>query len=261
MGHREKNPALTPNVSRADHLLRVWLGSVIPPLYLLAALYLSTAHAAAGFILNPYRFAGAGSSFLVNQNFEGTGYDNGETWTEAGTGTVDEDHTGTVIAGSQSLQINLAAQTGSTSVTFTAQGTLYTKFQFRVASTNSGNVTIATIRNGSTTLGTLLLIGANRTLRAVAAGGSNASASATIALNTNIFIWFEYVKGSGSNAICRAGWATTDSKPALTSTGAQTCLSSNGTSTSDANTLYLGHTVSGTYEAFFDVVQASASAF
>jgi hypothetical protein len=224
----------------------------------IACLYLGTAHAVAGFILNPYRFAAAGSSYLVDEGFEGTGYE--ETWTEAGTGTIDEDHTGTVIAGSQSLQINLSAQTGSTAVTFTAQGSLFAKFRFRVASTSS-NPTIATIRNGSTILGSLILVGVNRTMRTTAAGGSNASSSATLPLNTDIYIWLEYVKGSGSNAICRAGWATTDSKPALTSTGTQTCLSSNGTSTSDADTLYLGHTVSGTYECFYDVVQAASSAF
>jgi hypothetical protein len=229
--------------------------------YIIAAFHLSASWSVAGFVINPYRFVTSGTTYLINQNFEGSSYDNGETWTEAGTGTVDEDHTGTVIAGSQSLRVNLSAQTGSTYATFTAQGTLYTKFQFRVASTNSGNVTIATIRNGSTTLGTLLLVGANRTLRAVAAGGSNASASGTIATGTNIYVWLEYVKGTGANAICRAGWATTDSKPALTSTGAQTCFSSNGTSTSDANTLYLGHTVSSTYECFFDAVQVSATAF
>ena len=228
----------------------------------IACLYLGTAHAVAGFILNPYRFATAGGSFLVNQNFETatTGYDNGETWSESGTGTVEAANTGTVIVGSQSLQINLAAQTGSTAVTFTAQGTLFTKFRFRVASTSS-NPTIATIRNGTTTLGSLILVGVNRTMRTMAAGGSNGSSSATLPLNTDIYIWLEYVKGTGSNAICRAGWATTDSKPALTSTGTQTCLSSNGTSTSDADTLYLGHTVSGTYECFYDAVQASASAF
>jgi hypothetical protein len=224
----------------------------------IACLYLGTAHAVAGFILNPYRFAAAGSSYLVDEGFEGTGYE--ETWTEAGTGTIDEDHTGTVIAGSQSLQINLSAQTGSTAVTFTAQGSLFAKFRFRVASTSS-NPTIATIRNGSTILGSLILVGVNRTMRTTAAGGSNASSSATLPLNTDIYIWLEYVKGSGSNAICRAGWATTDSKPALTSTGTQTCLSSNGTSTSDADTFYLGHTVSGTYECFYDAVQVAASAF
>ena len=34
--------------------------------------------------VNSYRFATA-QTFLVNQNFEGAGYDNGESWTENGT--------------------------------------------------------------------------------------------------------------------------------------------------------------------------------
>lgn len=223
----------------------------------IACLYLGTAHAVA-FVLNPYRFGTSGSSFLLEEGFEGTGYEN--TWTESATGTVDEDHTGTVIVGSQSLQVNLAAQTGSTYAAFTAQGSLFCKFRYNVAST-SGNPTIATIRNGTTILGSLILVGVNRTMRTTAAGGSNASSSATIPTGTNIYIWFEYVKGTGANAICRAGWATTDSKPALTSTGTQTCLSSNGTSTSDADRLYLGHSVSSTYECFYDAVQVSATAF
>jgi hypothetical protein len=227
--------------------------------YIIAAFHISASWSVAGFVINPYRFVTSGSSFLLNQNSEGTGYDNGETWTEAGTGTVDEDHTGTVIAGSQSLRVNLSAQTGSTYASFTSQSSLFVKCRFRVASTSS-NPTIITIRNGTTILASLILVGVNRTLR-VNGGGSNGSASGTIATGTNIFVWFEYVKGTGSNAITRAGWAATDSKPDLSTTGAQTCIATNGTGTVNADRLYLGHSVSSTYEAFFDAVQVSATAF
>lgn len=227
----------------------------------IACLYLGTAHAVAGFILNPYRFVSSGSSFLLNQNFEGTGYDNGETWTEAGTGTVDEDHTGTVIAGSQSLRINLASQNGSSYTEFTAQSALYIKFRFRVASTNGGNQVVATIRDGATVLGTLTLAGASRVLRATAAGGSNGTSTDVLPVDTNLYVWFEYIQGTGANAICRCGWATTDSKPSLASTGTKTGVSSNGTSTSQPNRLYFGNTGTGIVECFFDVVQAASSAF
>jgi len=212
-------------------------------------------------LMNPYRFAAAGSSFLVNQNFETptTGYDNGETWTAAGTGTIDPAEATVVIVGTQSLQIVLSSQTGSTYTSFAAQSSLFTKFRFRVASTSS-NPTIATIRNGTTTLASLLLVGANRTMR-VNGGGSNGSSSATIATNTDIYIWFEYVKGTGSNAITRAGWALTDVKPDLSVTGAQTCIASNGTGTVDADRIYLGHTVSSTYEAYYDAIQIASAAF
>jgi hypothetical protein len=202
-------------------------------------------------------FRSSGSSFLIEEGFEGTGFEN--TWTKAGTGTVDEDQTTIVIAGSQSLHINLASQTGNAYTAFTAQGSLFAKFRFRVASTSS-NPTIATIRNGATVLASLILVGANRTLR-VNGGGSNGSASGTIATNTNIYIWFEYIKGTGANAICRAGWSLTDVKPDLSVTGAQTCIASNGTGTLDADRLYLGPTLSSTYECFFDSIQIAASAF
>jgi hypothetical protein len=92
-------------------------------------------------------------------------------------------------------------------------------------------------------------------------GGSNGSSSATIATNTDIYIWFEYVKGTGSNAITRAGWALTDVKPDLSVTGAQTCIASNGTGTLDADRIYLGHTVSSTYEAYYDAIQIASAAF
>jgi hypothetical protein len=227
----------------------------------IACLYLGTAHAVAGFILNPYRFATSGSAFLLEQNFEGTGYDNAETWTESATGTVDEDNTGTVIAGSQSLRVNISGQTGSTYASFTATNDVYCKFRFRVASTNGGNQVIATIRDGATVLGTLTLAGASRVLRALAMGGSNGTSTDVLPLNTDIYIWFEYLAGTGANGICRCGWATTDSKPSLASTGAKTGVSSNGTSTAQPSRLYLGNTGSGTVECFFDAVQVSASAF
>jgi hypothetical protein len=201
----------------------------------------------------------SGSSFLLEEGYEGTGYEN--TWTAAGTGTVDPDEASTVIAGSQSLRVNLSAETGSAYAEVSAQSHLYTKFRLRVASTNGGNQTIATIRDGTTTLGTLVLIGVNRVLRVVNPGGGNGSSSATLPTNTNLFIWFEYVQGTGSNAIVRAGWDTSDSKPSLASSGAQTCYNGAGTSTATANRLYLGHSVSSTYECFFDAVQVSATAF
>jgi hypothetical protein len=229
--------------------------------YIIAAFHLSASWSVAGFVINPYRFVTSGSSFLLNQNFEGTGYDNGETWTEAGTGTVDEDHTSTVIAGSQSLRVNLSAQTGSTYAAFTAINDVYCKFRFRVASTNGGNQIVATIRDGATALGTLTLAGASRVLRATAAGGSNGTSSDVLPVNTDIYVWFEYLKGTGANAICRCGWATTDSKPSLASTGAKTGVSSNGTSTAQPSRIYLGNTGTGTVECFFDAVQVSATAF
>lgn len=56
---------------------------------------------------------GASVSWIVNQNFEETGYDNGEAsrWTEP-SGTVNEDYTSVVLRGSQSMQNTTATAYG-----------------------------------------------------------------------------------------------------------------------------------------------------
>lgn len=204
-----------------------------------------------------------GSSFLLQEGFEGTGYEN--TWTAAGAGTVDADETSTVITGSQSLHIALVSQTGSTYADFTAQSSVFVKLRIRVASTNDGTQTIATLRNGTTLLASLILAGASRVIRANAAGGSNNTSTGTgseIPVNENLYVWFEYVKGTGANdAICRVGWAATDSKPTFVAAGTTTAISANGSGSVDANRIYLGNTSSGYFDAYFDTVQVSASAF
>lgn len=213
-------------------------------------------------IINPFVFAApAGPSFILEEDFEipTTGYEN--TWVEAGGGTIAPANTTTVIVGGQSLQILLAGQMGSTYHEFASHSSIFCKFRFRVASTNSGNQVFATIRDGATALATFTMAGASRVLRATAAGGSNGTSSDAVPLNTDIYVWIEYVAGTGSNAIARIGWATTDSKPSLASTGAKTGVSSNGTATASANRLYLGNTGMGTMECFFDAVQVSDTAF
>ncbi len=209
--------------------------------------------------------SGGGPSYLVYQNFETptTGYDNSETWTEAGTGTIEAANTTTVIVGSQSLQILLSSQSGSTYVGFSSQSSLFIKFRFRVASTNGANQVFATIRDGATVLATFTMAGGSRVLRATAAGGANGTSTDAVPLDTDLYVWLEYEAGPGTLSVARIGWATTDTKPSMASTGAKTGVS---TSTSapagtSANRLYLGNTNSGIMECFFDVVQASDTAF
>jgi hypothetical protein len=205
--------------------------------------------------------SGGGSSFLLEEGFEGTGFEN--TWTTAGTGTVDPDEATTVIAGSQSLHINLITpgQTGSAYADFAAQGSVFVKFRLRVVSTNGGTQTIATIRNGTTLLASLILAGASRVMRANAAGGSNNTSTDALPVDTDLYVWFEYVKGTGADAICRVGWATTDTKPTFVAAGGKTGISANGSGTSDASRFYLGNTSSGIVEFFADTVQVAATAF
>jgi hypothetical protein len=202
----------------------------------------------------------AGGSFLVNQGFEGTGYDNGETWTGS---SVDPDYTGVVLAGSQSLQLVTTGTVANAWVSFTGQDAVYSKLLLYVVSTPGTNQVFATIRNGTTVLASFTIAGANRNLRATAAGGGNATSSGVMPTGTPLYVWLEYVKGTGSNAIARAGWRLVsdgDFKPALTSTGAQTAIST-GSATSQGDRWYIGHTNNTTNEIIVDTVQISGSAF
>lgn len=215
-------------------------------------------------IINPFAFAApAGPSFILEEDFEipTTGYEN--TWVEAGGGTIDPANTTTVLVGSQSLQILLATQTGSTYHEFASHSSIFCKFRFRVASTNGGNQIFVSIRSGTTVLANYTMAGASRLLRATAAGGGNSTSSDAVPVDTDLYVWIEYEAGPGTLSVARIGWATTDSKPSLASTGAKTGVS---TSTSapagtSANRLYLGNTGTGTMECFFDAVQVSDTAF
>jgi hypothetical protein len=206
-----------------------------------------------------------GVPFLTNQTFEMpvTGFANNETWVTAGTGTVNPVYATSPIQGTQSLLIQTSAQQASAYHTFTAQSTLFVKFRFRIdLGTTSLNPIIATIRNGTTVLATLSMAGTSSHLLRVTSGGGTANSSTdVIPTGTDLYGWFEYAAGTGSNAVARAGWATTDTKPTLVATGGKTCVSSNGTATASANRLYIGHTANTTVTNVFDVVQSAASAF
>jgi len=202
----------------------------------------------------------SGSSLLLEEGFEGTGYEN--TWTAAGTGTVDPDEASTVIAGSQSLHINLVSQTGSTYSAYSATGTVFVKFRLRAVSTNGGTQAIATIRDGTNVLATCSLAGSPPKLRANAAGGSNNTSLEAVPDDENLWVWFEYVKGTGAgDAVCRVGWHDSDVKPTFVAAEQRTAISANGSGTANGSRLYLGNTSSGYFDAYFDTVQVSASAF
>lgn len=202
------------------------------------------------FLINSYRFGSSEPAWLIKQGFEGDGYDNGESWTPVGTGgtgAVDPDYTGIVLAGSRSLRILLSSQSGGTYREVAANGALYVRMMLRMDSTANG--VIATMRTANTVRATLSRIG--NKMRVQASGGSANDTTDDIPTGTTLYLWFEYVSGSGSDAIARAGWSTTPTKPTLAAGGATTCASTNGTGTGTVNRLYLGTTAS---TSSFDVV-------
>lgn len=207
-----------------------------------AVLWLSAGWAAAGILINPYTVASGAPepAWIIRQGFEGTGYDNAETWTAAGTGSVDPDSTATVLEGTQSLRIQLTSQTGSTYREVTAAGALYVRMLLRMDSI--GNGVLATIRTANTIRATLSRV--SNKLRVQPSGGTSNDSTDNLPTGTTLYLWFEYISGSGSDAIARAGWSTTATKPTLSASGSTTCASTNGTGTGTVNRLYLGTTAS-----------------
>jgi hypothetical protein len=223
-------------------------------------LWLSAGWAAAGIIINPYAFGTAEPSWVIRQGFEGTGYDNAETWTQSGSGTIDPDYTGLVLAGSQSLRLVTSGTAALTYRQITGQSTLYCRWRMRIVSIDSSAQTLMTIRAG-TTLHASLVKDATGKLRVTAGGGTLNTSTDNIPVGTDLWMWAEYEQGTGSNSIARGGWSTTDTKPTLTASGATSAVSSNGTRTTPADRFYLGHNTNTTWEIVWDEIRALGTPF
>lgn len=226
----------------------------------LAALLLTVCTLAAQSLSDPAFVAsltvpasGTSETLIKLETFEATGYDAGNTWTEAGSATPDEDYAGaSLIDGSQSLQINVTAQTSSTELTYTlAQADQYFFCKVRKVGGTS-NPLIVTLRNGTTSLAIISLTSSD-TVTVTASGGTADATTDTFADGTVIYLWLHFTQGSGANAAIRAWASTTGTKPADGGTGYAESL--DGTTTAQGNRFRLGFTASSTCEVIFDTVK------
>ena len=195
-------------------------------------------------------------SYLVQQGFEGTGYDNDETWVSTGTGTVDPDYAANPLVGSQSLQLVTSAQPGAAYIEFDARSDSFGFFRYRLDSGSAA--TVASFRNGSTAVAVMSVVGGK--LRVLAAGGSNNDSAGNFPTETDVYVWFEYEAGSGLDAVARAGWSEYGTKPSLTAGGAASAVSNDGTGLGTFTRFYLGTTGSGTSSVVYDHVRMLGTA-
>lgn len=200
-------------------------------------------------VVDPYLFSAVGPTYLINQNFEGTGYDNSETWTETATGTVDEDYTGDVIAGSQSLRIVVSTQTGETRKDITAISDIFVYFRFKRVSGTT--LRLITFRDTTNTRG-LVNLNSSGTLT-LNHGSASASTVGTIAASDSVHIWVRYTQGTGADGFMEVGFSTDGTKPTSGNNYASTSV---GTSTTTVNRIALGTTSNQTAEGIFDRVLA-----
>jgi hypothetical protein len=138
------------------------------------------------------------TGFLRCQNFENTGYDNSETWSEGGGGTVDEDEASTVLRGSQSLQIIYdTSTTYAQNQLASGQTEIYLHFLFRCDDLPTGTRTILKgYSAGVTGLFNIYLL-SNGTLRMVV-GGADLTTTDAISADTNYRIWAYFHDASGA---------------------------------------------------------------
>ena len=198
----------------------------------------------------------AGASYLFQENFEVTGYEN--TWTEGGTGTVDEDYStsGLGLEGSKCLRLEAAAQSPrATSDNWSAQSDLWFYVLVRPVSLPAATMMLLTLQATTTECVRIRLDPAG-TLKVRAGGGTENTTVAATSAGTTYHIWVHYTKGTGSNAFGSVAFSTDGVKP---TSGNQYRETTNGTAASDCNNVRFGVTSSGTFDLLYDKVRVSAS--
>lgn len=159
-----------------------------------------------------------GQTFLIDEGFEGTGYE--ESWTET-TGTPNEDYTDTVLSGSQSLYMNGTAASQSTdSSNIGDQTDFWIKFKFRpLTLPGAGREIIRFMLNGAQSGSSELQIDASGRL-VLLNGTASATTAAGMSVGNTYDVWIHFVAGSGANGIALAAWAAVgSSRPTATGAG------------------------------------------
>lgn len=153
---------------------------------------------------------GGGEDYAVQQGFEGTGYDNGETWVE--TGGPDPDYTGVVLAGSQSLRLN---QTGAAMSTYTEHATTnevhgYALLRPVTIDTTNVRVVIGFLQPNGTEVASVRVTTTGGVR--VTSGASNGTTSATIANGNTYHVWWRYYT-DGADVTVEVWFSTDGTKP------------------------------------------------
>lgn len=181
-------------------LIRGYKMRYIKYLILLILLIPVLAWAKGYYLVSGVQDTGECANYLICQNFEGTGYDKSETWTETvNSGTVDEDYTTVILRGSQSLY--LFDDSYSWSWVKSPNGTYATTFgfhgRFYFTGSSSDEATFLGIYNSSNALIASLLRKSNNSITIT--HGSVLAYPGTYANTTEFHFWMEYIKSSGSN--------------------------------------------------------------
>ena len=198
---------------------------------------------------------GTCTGFMFCQNFEGTGYDNSETWTEGG--TVDEDYTTTVLRGSQSCSL-----ADSSSIRHNTGGTyteIYAFARYRFAdATPTSSTYIYKNLDGSADFGGLKLLTTGR-LSCDHGAQSNVS-SGSLSSDTTYYIWIHFKASTGAGDGIMSATVSTTRNPAE-ATAALGCSEEAGDDAdTNIDTVYFGSSAAGGAGVIVDQVLVKTSA-
>ncbi len=189
--------------------------------------------------------SGGGTTYLVDQNFEGTGYDNSESWTESG--SVDEDYTTTVLRGSNSCYVSGADSSANHIITDTSEIWLHILVRFTALPTGDPATIIRLKGNEQSTEVARVYIRTDGT--AELKHGSSISYGTTVyAINTTYHFWLHWKKSTGSDGEAELYIGTTTTRPTTAE-----CTRTAGTGTYDVDNLAL-HAYAGMTNIFDQVL-------
>jgi len=158
----------------------------------------------------------SGPTFLVNENFEGTGTPSG--WFIGGSGNPDS--TSPAVSGAQSLKLSAATSDYGQLASEASGDELYFKCKVQFSTLPSSTVLLLQfIDSGFSQIGGLYIDSTGH-LSIDLATFTTSGMSA----DTTYYLWVHIKKGTGSNAVLQCAFAETDSRPAWLgySTGANT---------------------------------------
>jgi len=152
----------------------------------------------------------SGPTYLVKQGFEGTGYDNSETWTENASPNEDYATAPAPLVGSQSWQT--AAIGGEAYRNYTANDEVWA-YGICNIQTLANNRIIFAIRNSSDSGLVNIKCNADGSMSMVNFATTVNTSAGLISNGTTFHIWVHYIKGTGANSTGELYVSANDTKP------------------------------------------------
>jgi hypothetical protein len=211
-------------------------------------------------------------TFLSCQNFEGTGFDNSESWiTQVSDGIADPDYVTTHLRGSQSLRMGDDTSVGTYAMykfsDDTGVGAVYGFFRLRMVDLPSSTYEVMQLWNVQGPLTEpsayeahdMIWISSTGVLQIHCNNGETFNGTAQLAINTTYYVWYYISRTSHTNG---AGWVKVSTSPQIPEANEITYSGGEQGSCSytSANSIMFSTFHGGDYEYIVDQSLVSVSA-